>query len=115
VDIDELKKTIDEKTPFFQARLAEMIEIPSVKGPAKAHAPFGQGPRAALNQALMIAQSLGLTTKQLNDQVGWAELTGKDESYIAALGHLDVVASFTAMAGKLFCRTRSCKAIKYLR
>ncbi|KRM04023.1 hypothetical protein FC89_GL002426 [Liquorilactobacillus ghanensis DSM 18630] len=93
MDIDELKKTIDEKTPFFQARLAEMIEIPSVKGPAKSHAPFGQGPRAALNQALMIAQSLGLTTKQLNDQVGWAELTGKDESYIAALGHLDVVAA----------------------
>ncbi|MFT9269739.1 MAG: M20/M25/M40 family metallo-hydrolase [Liquorilactobacillus nagelii] len=93
MNFSELKQTIAEKTPFFQTQLAKVIQIPSIKSLGEDQAPFGRGPKAALETTLRIAQSFGLKTSQLSNQVGWAELPGKTANYIAALGHLDVVAA----------------------
>ncbi|KRM95395.1 dipeptidase [Liquorilactobacillus aquaticus DSM 21051] len=91
--VEELKNKIKKNMPIYQESLAKIIRIPSIKGEPAKGAPFGKQPREALQQALVIAHKLGLKTKQLDDQVGWAELTGKNDNYVAALGHLDVVAA----------------------
>ncbi|MFT8748942.1 M20/M25/M40 family metallo-hydrolase [Liquorilactobacillus nagelii] len=93
MELKQLNQTINENLSFFQQQLASVIQIPSIKGAAQANAPFGKQPRAALAAALKIAQEYGLKTNQLADQVGWAELPGKSSNYVAALGHLDVVAA----------------------
>ncbi|MCI1632707.1 MAG: M20/M25/M40 family metallo-hydrolase [Liquorilactobacillus nagelii] len=93
MELKQLNQTINENLSFFQQQLASVIQIPSIKGTAQANAPFGKQPRAALAAVLKIAQEYGLKTNQLADQVGWAELPGKSSNYIAALGHLDVVAA----------------------
>lgn len=90
---EQLEKIIANKTNEYQQMLAQVIQIPSVKGKATNGAPFGSEPKAALEQVLKIAASLGLEIGKVDDQVGWAQLTGQDENYIAVLGHLDVVAA----------------------
>lgn len=91
--LEDLRNKIDKNMVYYQTLLKKVIKIPSVKGEPLAQAPFGKQPRKVLQQVLIIAEQLGLKTKQLNDQVGWAELTGESVDYVAALGHLDVVAA----------------------
>ncbi len=83
---------------FFEASLPEIIEdirtvveIPSVEETAAPGAPFGPGPKKALDAALAIAQRMGLATKNCEGYVGYAELPGEDKRQIATISHLDVV------------------------
>ncbi|MFT8825516.1 MAG: Sapep family Mn(2+)-dependent dipeptidase [Liquorilactobacillus mali] len=90
--MNELKSKIKKNMPIYQKLLAQIIKVPSIKGEALENAPFGRETREALRQGLEIANhQFGLKTQQLDNKIGWAELTGNDNNYIAALGHLDVV------------------------
>ncbi len=72
--------------------LAELIEIPSVKGNAEEGAPFGKEPRRALEKMLEICKRLGFETSVCKDAVGTAVYpAGKDEYALGILSHLDVV------------------------
>ena len=55
-------------------------------------APFGAGPRAALDKTLELAAGMGLTTRNCENYIGYAELAGADpEKYLATICHVDVV------------------------
>lgn len=70
--------------------MLKVVRIDSVKGEPKADAPFGEGPKKALEQALAIASSLGFETVNMDNYIGYATY-GKGEDYIGVIGHLDVV------------------------
>ncbi|GBG94038.1 dipeptidase PepV [Ligilactobacillus salitolerans] len=89
--MERVEQEIADNLQHYQELLGQVIQIPSVKGAPTAQAPYGAGPKAALEQALEIARQLGLKTGQVANKVGWAQLDGQDDEYIAVLGHLDVV------------------------
>lgn len=70
--------------------LAELIAIESVLGEPAPGAPFGPGPRAALDWFIAKAKSYGLITGVLDGYCGYAEY-GEGEKAIGILAHLDVV------------------------
>ncbi|MBO0481114.1 M20 family metallopeptidase [Candidatus Enterococcus courvalinii] len=77
------------KEQFYQD-LNEVIQIKSVKGAPEKTAPFGRGPKAALEKALSLSENYGFKTANVEDAVGYAQW-GNDSEYIGIVGHLDVV------------------------
>lgn len=70
--------------------LKKLIAVPSVMGDPQPGAPFGPGPKAALEEFLRIAAGYGLKTHNENGYCGWAEW-GDGNDLLGILGHLDVV------------------------
>lgn len=68
----------------------EILKIKSVKDKPQKDMPFGEGPAAALQAALKLAESFGFKTYNMDNYIGWAEI-GEGEDMVAVLGHLDVV------------------------
>ena len=87
----DFKQIIQENKEQFFQDLAQVMQIRSVKGEPSEQAPFGEGPKEALEKALAIADSYGFKTKMVNNAVGYAQL-GAGKDYIGIVGHLDVVA-----------------------
>lgn len=85
---------LNEKVLSMQEEILEAIRgcvaIDSVKGEAQPEAPYGEGPKAALDYALKLGEKLGFKTGNVGNRVGWAEY-GEGEEMVAVLGHLDVV------------------------
>ena len=83
------------------ARRAELVEavsrlvgVKSVKGAAAPEAPFGPGPKAALEEGLKLCAELGFATRNYDNYVGLADLNDKP-TQLHILGHLDVVGEGT--------------------
>ena len=70
--------------------IRQSISIPSVKGAPMPGAPYGEGPKRALEHALELGKRLGFRTGSMDDRIGWIEY-GEGEEMAAVLGHLDVV------------------------
>ncbi len=72
--------------------LKELVAVRSIKGPAQNGAPFGTGPRAALDKMIGICDKEGFETRLYDDVVGTADLC-PDRSFpaLGILCHLDVV------------------------
>ncbi|CAM3298941.1 dipeptidase PepV [Sporolactobacillus spathodeae] len=84
--------TINEKK--FLEDLQSLIAIKSTRDIAAATdgAPFGPGPREALDKMLELGARDGFRTKNLQGYAGYIEYGPEDaEDYIAVLGHVDVV------------------------
>lgn len=81
---------IDELKDQMIQDIIQMVQIKSVESEASLDAPYGQGVKEALNQALMMSQRLGFKTKNVDNHMGYAYL-GESDEYICAIGHLDVV------------------------
>ncbi len=82
---------------YFESRSDEILEdisalvaVDSVRGDAEPGAPYGPGPRRALERALEIVRAHGLEGSILGDRVLVAEL-GEGEPELGILAHLDVV------------------------
>ena len=72
--------------------IAALVAIDSVEGTPEEGAPFGKGPRAALDKTLELAAGMGLATRNCENYMGYAELAGADpEKYLATICHVDVV------------------------
>ncbi len=71
--------------------MAALVAVNSVEGEAAPGAPFGPGPKAALNAALAMAARMGFETKEAEGRVGWAILPGQTDSAIATVTHVDIV------------------------
>lgn len=82
-----------------------LVAIRSVQGTPAPGAPFGEGPRRALDEALRIAAGMGLAVNDGAGYVGWAELAGKSAKQIALITHLDVVPEGSGWATDPFCLT----------
>lgn len=70
--------------------IQESVAINSIKGEPEPDAPYGKGPKAALDHALALGEKLGFRTGNSGNRVGWIEY-GEGEEMVAVLGHLDVV------------------------
>lgn len=96
-DSKELKAQIDEYVervwPNVIEDIASLVSYKSVEELDKAEegAPWGPGPREALDEALCIANVLGLTAHDCDGYLGFADLPGASEKQIATIAHVDVV------------------------
>lgn len=91
----DIKKQIDDfvdrNKEQLVADIAQLIAVPSELGEPSDGAPFGTEPRKALDVALGIAQRFGLQTNHGEGYVGWAELPGISDDYLATITHVDIV------------------------
>lgn len=74
--------------------LKNLLMIPSVEGIPEKNAPFGLEPKKALEYIVSLAKTYGLESFIINDSVAVVEW-GTGNEYVAALGHVDVVAAGT--------------------
>ena len=72
------------------AAISRLVAVKSVKGDPAPGAPFGPGPRAALEEALKLCREMGFQAENYHDHVGTADLND-GETQLHILGHLDVV------------------------
>ena len=72
--------------------IATLVSINRVAGAKEEGAPFGAGPRAALDKTLELAAGMGFATRNCENYIGYAELAGAaPEKYLATICHVDVV------------------------
>ena len=95
-----MDSTLNQKIDAFIAAnkeqilkdIAALVAVNSVAGEPAEGAPYGVGPREALDKTLSIAESMGLATHNCENHLGYAELPGADaEKYLATICHVDVV------------------------
>ena len=83
--MDENEKRLLRQIDAFVKRSHEgilrdmktLVDIKSVQGEPTPGAPFGTGPKRALEAALEIASGMGLSTRNCEGYVGYADLPGK--------------------------------------
>ena len=102
----DIRKRIDELTEDMLQDLSDLVKHNSVQGEAKPGMPFGEGPAAALQEALKIAERLGLETKNLDNYCGYAQI-GSGKDIIGLVAHLDVVPAGEGWNTDPFCMTRT--------
>ena len=96
-DTDQLKRDIDafvERVwPEVIEDIADLVSVRSVEELDRASegAPWGPGPREALDEALCIANRVGLDAHDCDGYIGFADLPGVSEKQIATIAHVDVV------------------------
>lgn len=111
--MDENEKRLLRQIDAFVKRSHEdilqdvktLVDIKSVQGEPAPGAPFGMGPKRALEAALEIASGMGLFTRNCEGYAGYADLPGKSEKQIALITHLDVVPEGSGWTGDPFCMT----------
>ena len=113
---EEWINRLKEVQPMLFDGLRRMVAIPSIRGKEEPDAPFGRGPKQALEEVLKIATELGFHTKNIDDKIGYAEYgeNRSDGAYYGIFGHVDVMPlgegwnspplSLTLRDGKLFGR-----------
>ncbi len=92
MNMDEIRAAIDRDVDGIISDIREIVAVPSVHGQAEPGAPFGPGPKAAMEKFVEIGARLGFRAWAFEDQVGIAEMG--DESLpemVAILAHVDVV------------------------
>lgn len=94
---DQLKQDIDafvERVwPEVLDDIADLVSVRSVEDldHAAENAPWGPGPREALDEALCIADRVGLAAHDCDGYIGFADLPGASDKQIATIAHVDVV------------------------
>jgi len=86
--------------------LKTLVDINSVEGQPQPGAPFGPGPRKALEAALDIAAGMGLDAHNCEGYIGYADLPGASPTQIATITHLDVVPEGNGWTGSPFDMVR---------
>ena len=90
---EDIEAFVAEQWPAFLTDAQRLISIDSSLDAEHAAlgAPFGPGPRAALDEALAIAQRMGLEPHDGGGYAGFADLPGESGQQIGVIGHVDVV------------------------
>lgn len=86
----DVKALIEGYREELVKRLGSLVSINSEEGTPEADAPFGAGPRDALQAALQMLAEDGIKTVNLDNYVGYGEI-GSGKELIGIVGHLDVV------------------------
>lgn len=84
------RQAIGERWEEIVRDLAALVAIRSVGGEAEPGAPYGAGPRTALDYMLRRAEEMGFETAVVDDRVGYVSY-GVQQPHAAVLLHLDVV------------------------
>ena len=67
---EEWINRLKEVQPMLFEGLRRMVAIPSIRGKEEPDAPFGRGPKQALEEVLKISTELGFHTKNIDDKLG---------------------------------------------
>lgn len=91
--MDDIKLLIDDRFPDYLSALAKLIQIESTQSEPERLAPFGKGPKEALDCALSIASEWGFETYSCDGAIGYAEWINDPDTkdYVGVLCHVDVV------------------------
>ena len=87
----DIEAFVEQHTGSVFRDIARLVAVDSVEGEAAPGAPFGIGPRRALDLGLEIARELGLGTVDCEGKLGYAYVGGDSDRYLATITHLDVV------------------------
>ena len=89
----EINAYIDGHWEEVVADIEALVEVASTEDldASAPNAPFGPGPREALDRALNMAKRCGLDVHDCEGYVGYADFPGKSETQIGIIGHVDVV------------------------
>ncbi len=92
------------------ADIAALVSIPSFKEEGKADAaagaPWGPGPKEALEAGLGLAERFGFAPVNLNGRIAYADLAGTSETQLGIIGHMDVVPAGPGWDFEPFALTR---------
>ena len=90
---EEIDAYIASSWQDFIADAKALVEIDSSFDPGHASegAPFGPGPRKALDVILQIAQRMGFEVCDGDGYAGYADFAGKSGQQLGIIGHVDVV------------------------
>lgn len=85
-------KKAQERQDELIGNLQELVQINSVldESTTSSDAPFGEGPKKALDWMLKQGEEQGLKTKNIDNMVGYIEM-GEGEELVGILCHVDVV------------------------
>ena len=86
----KIRERIESLTDEMLDNLSRLVKYNSVEAPALPGKPFGEAPAAVLKEALEIADSMGLETKNLDNYCGYAQI-GEGKDIVALVAHLDIV------------------------
>lgn len=89
----DIQAYVQEVWEDVERDIDALVRIESVEDLTHAQegAPFGREPRRALDVALGIARKLGLEPHDCDGYVGYADVQGEQEGYIATIAHCDIV------------------------
>ena len=88
---NKVKEFVKENERNIVQDIKDICAVKSLPGEPLPNAPFGAENRRALDLALAMSQRLGLDVKDCEGYLGYAEVKGESEKYIASIAHLDVV------------------------
>lgn len=86
----DVRSMVEKYRDELVEKLGRLVAINSVEGTPLDGAPFGEGPRKALETALKMMENDGFRTVNLDNYAGYAEM-GEGTQLIGIVGHLDVV------------------------
>ena len=102
-DFQEIRRFIERNREAIVRDISRLVAILSVEEAPAADAPYGKGPRAALEEALCIARELGLETGDCMGRMGWAEVCGaQSDVLLSTITHVDVVPAGSGWDGDPF-------------
>lgn len=90
MDYKQLREKINDMQDEIIGGIQKCVQIDSVGGEPQENAPYGLGPKKALDFALDLGKSMGFRTGNVDNKAGYVEM-GNGEEMVAVLGHLDVV------------------------
>ena len=106
--IVEGKAFIEEQWPAIIADLESLVSIDSSENLAAAApgAPFGPGPRSALDAATQMAARYGFDLHDCEGYCGYFDIPGDSSKQLGIIGHLDVVPAGDGWTREPFALTR---------
>lgn len=104
----EIAEYVDQNWEAYLADAERLIAIDSSEDLPNAApgAPFGPGPRKALDEMLAIAERFGLETHDGEGYAGFADLPGESGQQVGVIGHVDVVPAGEGWHFEPFALTR---------
>ena len=90
------------------ADIEALVSVESVEDldAAAPGAPYGLGPKAALDRALAIASRMGLDAHDCDGHIGYADLPGRGSAQVGIIGHVDVVPAGPGWSFEPYALTR---------
>lgn len=100
------EKFAEENAENIARDIKRLVDIRSVEETPEENAPFGKGPRAVLEEALKMAEEMGLETYNAENYIGWVQVNGTSDKTLATITHLDVVPEGNGWDADPFCMRR---------
>lgn len=86
----QISDYIDSQKDNMLRDISRLVNIPSTKGTPTDDCPFGEMPAKALAEALSICEESGLSTVNVHNAIGFADINNKPLE-LGILAHVDVV------------------------